>query len=1058
MATYLQGVTDFIPDYQPFQPDYNFYANVLQTKQTQYDNNWKQLNNLYGQLYGADLTHDMNIKKKDELLKQIDFNLRRVSGLDLSLEQNVNQAVQVFRPFYEDKYLMKDMAWTKNWVSTYNGANALKTSQDKDQRKQYWSTGIQGLELRRQMFKDSKLEDTLSIRNAQYTPFVNAVTEYWDLAKKYNVSKTRDVPHPSGLYFVTKKNGDIVLPTLQQMFLAEYSNRPDIQDMYRERAFVERMSYAYQNAEKFGNSQQAEKEYIRGKLDWLKQFTADKDKTAQDNLETTQELQGKLEQNVKNGHVNPGQTNYAKSLDELFAVESSIAQNTKQLNEQLNDNQSTATVQGYQDDDDIGDLELARMKVDAGYASVYAEQDILKAAASYADMNSSVTYKVNQVGLAGLKHKYRQQEIQQIAKDKAWQKVVDQKVKEGYWHYDLNGNLIRNPQSNGFNLISTEPGDVGQTTGGKDGKNYSFEELQNRAKNQLVAQYGTDGVDHIMKIIQTGVDRNKTFTKAQLATLVAQFNHSNPVAREILDSKGQKGSYGQIKKVWDDIFTQYKTNPSKFTQELTSSGRVFNVNNSLKSWVSTHSADQLSSLYLKDEAMLKLQQYERMHEAMIDIENKNYTLMEDKLTSRLTEMTKMASESNPGVVYDQDRIGAAVDVMMRRYTLDAKGNQADFDKMADKVDAEINAILGFDIAKNTNAPSEKEWYNYVFPWTNLFEGERSDTKERASWVKDFYDLSYEELLTKPNSEGQLKSFFADKISSKMDASTADKFGLATETSVLQVAPSVFPDPGNIAARSMFDIILSTNWNQDEKKYRITTQGNILPEDFQADDGITNDQALSIIRELKSRMLLKNQDLNPFSIGSSSISMENADLGSMTLYAPKELLKEVIEGLGEDAKSEAVKSYIDNIAQNGLTFIAPTETWKSNPLYNSQFPTSTEVVLKNGPIEYYDPNNNGYYKIQRTPGKGDYMGTGVYRELTRDGGVIEHYMNFDLDTKAGKDIDGREMEFWRTIQMATEANFQTFRNIVNSGDEAAKARAEKNFGMSPQKSFWINQYY
>ena len=71
MATYLQGVTDFIPDYQPFQPDLNFYANLLQTKQTQYDTNWNQINNLYGQLYGADLTHDLNIKKKDELLKRI---------------------------------------------------------------------------------------------------------------------------------------------------------------------------------------------------------------------------------------------------------------------------------------------------------------------------------------------------------------------------------------------------------------------------------------------------------------------------------------------------------------------------------------------------------------------------------------------------------------------------------------------------------------------------------------------------------------------------------------------------------------------------------------------------------------------------------------------------------------------------------------------------------------------------------------------------------------------------------------------------------------------------
>ena len=113
MATYISGVTDYIPQYQPFQPDYNFYSNVLQTKQTQYDTNWKALNKMYGQYYNADLTRDPNIAKKDNYLKQIEFNLQRVSQLDLSLEQNVDQATQIFKPFYEDKNLMKDMAWTK---------------------------------------------------------------------------------------------------------------------------------------------------------------------------------------------------------------------------------------------------------------------------------------------------------------------------------------------------------------------------------------------------------------------------------------------------------------------------------------------------------------------------------------------------------------------------------------------------------------------------------------------------------------------------------------------------------------------------------------------------------------------------------------------------------------------------------------------------------------------------------------------------------------------------------------------------------------------------------
>lgn len=214
------------------------------------------------------------------------------------------------------------------------------------------------------------------------------------------------------------------------MFSAEYANRPDIQDMYREKAFVERMNYAYQNAEKFGNSAEAEKDYIRGKMDWLKKYASIKNNTAEDNLETTQDLQGQLEQEVKSGNVNPQQSNYGKSLEELFNVEASIADDTRRINDQLNDNQSTATVQGYQDSNDIEDLDLARMKVDAGYASVFAEQDILRAANNYADVNSSVTYKVNQVGLAKYKSQLRREEIDKIASNKAYQKMEDDMLKK----------------------------------------------------------------------------------------------------------------------------------------------------------------------------------------------------------------------------------------------------------------------------------------------------------------------------------------------------------------------------------------------------------------------------------------------------------------------------------------------------------------------------------------------------------------------------------------------------------------------------------------------------
>jgi hypothetical protein len=1053
MATYLQGVTDFIPDYQPFQPDYNFYATALQTKQTQYDTNWKQLNNLYGQLYGAELTHDQNIKKKDELLKQIDFNLKRVSGLDLSLEQNVNQAMQVFRPFYEDKYLMKDMAWTKNWTNTYNSSNALKASQDKEQRKQWWATGIQGLELRRQMFKDATLDETLTMRNAQYTPFVNTIREYMDLAKKYNVSKTVEIPHPSGMYFIKKKNGEVLLPTLQQLFSAEYANRPDIQDMYREKAFVERMGYAYQNAEKFGSAKEAEKEYIRGKMNWLKKYTAAMTNTAEDDLETTQELQGSLEQEVRKGNVTPRQANYGKSLEELFGVESAIVNNSREVSEQLNDNQSTATVEGYQDEKDIGDIELARMKVDAGYASVYAQEDIKKAALGYADLNSSVTWRVNQVGLAGLKHRYKQKEIEQIASNKAWQKVVDAKVKSGEWHYDEKGELKRYPQDNGYNLTTVEPGDAGQTTGEEDTK--TFEELQNETRTRLIAE-NSGGVDHIMKTIQLGVDRNKKFTKAQLAKLVEQFNHSNPVARKILDSKGSKGSYEEIKEVWNTVFESYKNDPNKFYKDMLGSNRIFNVKKSLESWMTKHDQDPLTLDYIKDPSVLKLEQYGRAEEAMVNIENENYQKIETAVSNKIKQIAKTAANEDPGLTYDQERVDAAVQLLMRRYVLDAKGDQTAFNEMAAEVDEQISGILGFNIGMNTDAPSEMGWENYVFPWTNLFQGDRTNTKSRASWVKDVYDLTYEDLIKQPNTEGQLSSYFSNylPLQSKGDPSSADKFALGSQTTAMQVHPGSYTDAGNIAARDAFDRILKTTWDQDFTKYRISLNGNIRPEDPEAGNDLDTKTAMDIIQTLKSKMLLKNMELDPFVLKSSSISMEDSSLGSMTIKLPKALLEEVVKSV-EGGDDKAVKAEIDRISKMGLTFIAPNNVWEGNPLYNKQFPTAAEVVLRNKPIEYEDPSGNGYYKIEKVPGKGDYLINGIYRELKPDGSVEEHYMKYDLDSKAGREIESREMVMWKTIQSATELNFKRYRQIVNSGNEEAKLKAEKNFSTSLNGSFWIN---
>jgi len=208
MATYLQGVTDYVPEFQPFQPDLNFYSNVLQTKQTQYDSNWQSLNKMYGQYFYADLTRDGNIKKKDELLKNMEFNLKRVSQLDLSLEQNVNQATQVFKPFYEDKNLMKDMSWTKTYNAQVGAAQALQGSAEEDRRKQFWDTGLRELQYKKDEFRKADDATAMGFNNVAYTPYVNSVELAQKIAKDAGLSIESVDFSPDGKWIVTQKNGE----------------------------------------------------------------------------------------------------------------------------------------------------------------------------------------------------------------------------------------------------------------------------------------------------------------------------------------------------------------------------------------------------------------------------------------------------------------------------------------------------------------------------------------------------------------------------------------------------------------------------------------------------------------------------------------------------------------------------------------------------------------------------------------------------------------------------------------------------------------------------------
>ncbi|MEX0595236.1 MAG: hypothetical protein WD512_01970, partial [Candidatus Paceibacterota bacterium] len=414
MATYLQGVTDYIPDYQPFQPDLNFYDNFLKTKQTQYDSNYKSLNNLYGQYFYADLTREPNIKKKDALLKQIDFNLNRVAGLDLSLEQNVNQAAQIFTPFYEDKFLMKDMAYTKNFGNQYSAANGLKASKDEKIRSQYWDTGVKKMLYEREEFKNSSDDESLSYGNVTYTPYVNAVTKYTKMAKDLGMSV--DITESNGRYFIRQKNGDLIYQPLTNYFTSQFANDPQLQEIYKTQAYVNRKDSVAQNKDKFnGDLVAAERDYLTNQYATIQEYLKLKNGKNVEDRAILEKKANTINQKLVDGDANEFTPRYAQSLETSLQIAKDNESYTSNLSEQLQDKANkTATTSGSAPD--LGDLERLRFQVDAGVSSMLAEQDIHEAAYDYSRVDMVKDMAADPFGVSAQNHAYAMQR-QKVSED-----------------------------------------------------------------------------------------------------------------------------------------------------------------------------------------------------------------------------------------------------------------------------------------------------------------------------------------------------------------------------------------------------------------------------------------------------------------------------------------------------------------------------------------------------------------------------------------------------------------------------------------------------------------
>jgi hypothetical protein len=420
MATYLPGVTDYIPQIQPFVPDFNFYANSLQAKQAQYDAGYEKISGLYGTLLNSELSRTDNIDRRNNFFTKVDNDIKKISGLDLSKEQNVKAAAKVFQPIIDDKFIQRDMVFTKNYRTELDRANGFKNCIDEKKcGGKYWEGGVRALNYKLDEFTKANINDTLTFANPTYTPYVNVYAKAMEFAKEMGFDEAQNVTWtPDNRWIVTTTSGPQQIPSLTSAFVNYLKGDGAAMSMYNTQAYLDRKDYIFSNAEQFGSEEGAERNYLTTKINEINTIQRELLKQQEEELKTIKNKKVVGEKSMEKVPVEPTlDDDFLKvfeGLSEQEAVSTGAAEFSK---ETLSNTEGVESM----------DLESMRFRVDSAVTNQLFYSDMESAATDFAMNTMKVDIKADPYTMAGYEHGLRVQEMFL----KAQLDIETEKIKKG---------------------------------------------------------------------------------------------------------------------------------------------------------------------------------------------------------------------------------------------------------------------------------------------------------------------------------------------------------------------------------------------------------------------------------------------------------------------------------------------------------------------------------------------------------------------------------------------------------------------------------------------------
>ncbi len=988
MATYLQGVTDYIPQFQPFQPDLNFYNNVLQTKQTQYDSNYKQLNNIYGNYFYADLTHGDNIQRKEELLKNIDVSLKKVSGLDLSLEQNVTQATQVFKPFYEDQYLMKDMAFTKNYSAQRSRAEGLKNSLDEKKRGMYWADGVAALDFQREEFKESAIGDTLGIANATYTNYVNVQEKAMKITKDAGLSIESVDFSPDGKYIVTTKNGEQLMEPLSKLLESQLGSDPAIQEVYKTQAYVNRKSFAANNAAQFGGDKNAaEMNYLETNFNMLKAQQQKRFESLQDDSKSYDGRIKNIQSQIDKGDKNPDLLKSLANLQQGKQINDDVLARVQKDNDSLKTDEKTATTStGFVNP--YGDIKSLRWKVDSAMASTLMEKDLDESAQIFAFRDAKQSMVADPFAVSAQNHSYRMQEvasanasrervasINNAAADKRAKNTWD--LSTGAYHYDTekyikdaNGDDILNPNYNqvvaneSYSNTFNEFEDKDIATGQINVKNLS-RKISQRQTDQYALPYMQQSLALLDKLVAEGV-----MTKKQANSVLSTEKDKNMTIEKF--NKGLQG------------------NSEYFLRNTVGTNSLSWISKKIDWWVKNNknvSAITKDGIPGYSKASANFNNYVGYLEEDKKWRKESSKLVEDKLKSQGLKGAQYLYKPD-GTLRSRDEFSEISghenpQAKMLDYTKQMMKITHDY-KVKHKLD---NNIVGTGQARKAvyNTPEYQALLNKKNAIArkvggfNLYEANRQSE-------------SYDELVKAAGNAYSSSTMrkVPPGLSTIGEMSGAGVFTPSRQS--INVAPLAFGTKGN----GYFH-----EFAKDFRKIDFATSGIGF---YGTSKTENTDAGKALINAMITSMNDTKSKFKPFKMSSQAVAGGSSNKGAMILHPDAEWLQNYMKSDKGVAGIITADDY-NAILTNGISVVTDSGNW-TNGLYTSSYLDPLQAIVESNPngYEWNDPYGNYNLKIKKnTLGTGDYNIGRTYRLLNQETGQYEEVSTLNNTSVIGNNL-------------------------------------------------------